>query len=149
MFSHEEMPNGSWKAARPRAPIGEGLRPLAELCLSGIRHCATGRDRCPAVCALPVLALTERSRSGRIGSLERDMRKQNDGRPSITQTSEPRHARDLPFQLEEATIAQLHEALRAGKTTLTQVVRRYIDRARAYNGVSSLLLTEDGAPVPV
>src|SRR3954466_7177185 len=55
---------------------------------------------------------------------------------------------DALFQLEEATIAQLHEAIRAGKTTLTQVVQRYIDRARAYNGVSSLLLTEDGAPVP-
>src|ERR1044072_1525257 len=52
------------------------------------------------------------------------------------------------FQLEEATIAQLHEAIRSGKTTLVQVVQRYIDRARAYNGVSSLLLTEDGAAVP-
>src|SRR3954470_4993243 len=142
------MPNGSWKAARPRAPIGEGLRPLAELCSSGIRYCASGRVRCPAVCALPALALTEWSRSGRIGSLERDMREQNNDRPSITQTSEPRNARDLAFQLEEATIVQLHEAIRAGRTTLTQVVRTYLDRARAYNGVSSLLLTEDGAPVP-
>ena len=52
------------------------------------------------------------------------------------------------FQLEEATIADLHAAIRAGKITLVQVVQRYIDRARAYNGVSSLLLTEDGAPVP-
>jgi amidase len=57
-------------------------------------------------------------------------------------------AEDAPFQLEEATIAQLHEAIRGGKTTLTQIVQRYIDRARAYNGVSSLLLTEDGTRVP-
>src|SRR3954452_8197412 len=77
------------------------------------------------------------------------MHGQNNGRPSITETSEPTNASDALFQLEEATIAQLHEAIRAGRTTLTQVVQRYIDRARAYNGVSSLLLTEDGAPVPV
>src|SRR6202034_3935917 len=38
--------------------------------------------------------------------------------------------------------------IRAGKTTVVQVVQRYIDRARAYNGVASLLLTEDGKPVP-
>ena len=53
-----------------------------------------------------------------------------------------------PFRLEEATIAQMHDAIRSGKTTVVQVVQRYIDRARAYNGVSSLLLTEDGASVP-
>src|ERR1700679_3860556 len=52
------------------------------------------------------------------------------------------------FQLEEATIADLHDAIRAGKTTVVQVVQKYIDRARAYNGVASLLLTEDGADVP-
>src|SRR6266404_5218724 len=51
------------------------------------------------------------------------------------------------FHLEEATIADLHEAIRAGKTTLVEVVQGYIDRARAYNGVACLLLTEDGANV--
>lgn len=56
--------------------------------------------------------------------------------------------KNAPFQLEEATIADLHAAIRAGKTTLVQVVRQYIDRARAYNGVASLLLTEDGGAVP-
>ncbi|MBC7582178.1 MAG: amidase, partial [Tardiphaga sp.] len=55
---------------------------------------------------------------------------------------------DTAFQLEEATIAELHDAIRAGKTTLVKVVQHYIDRARAYNGVASMLLTEDGAPVP-
>src|SRR3981189_3874703 len=58
------------------------------------------------------------------------------------------NATDAPFQLEEATITELHDAIRAGKTTVVQVVQCYIDRARAYNGVASLLLTEDGAPVP-
>src|SRR3984957_3116876 len=55
---------------------------------------------------------------------------------------------ETAFRLEEATISELHEAIRAGKTTLVEVVQRYIDRARAYNGVACLLLTEDGANVP-
>ncbi|MDA9545619.1 hypothetical protein ACM43_14485 [Bradyrhizobium sp. CCBAU 45321] len=53
-----------------------------------------------------------------------------------------------PFQIEEATIADLHDAIRSGRTTVVQVVQAYIDRAKAYNGVCSLLVTEDGAPVP-
>ena len=52
------------------------------------------------------------------------------------------------FRLEEATIDDLHRAIRAGETTLVAVVQHYIDRARAYNGVASVLVTEDGAPVP-
>jgi amidase len=55
---------------------------------------------------------------------------------------------DTKFQLEEATIEELHAAIRSGKTTLVKIVQHYIDRARAYNGVCSLLLTEDGKPVP-
>ena len=53
-----------------------------------------------------------------------------------------------PFRLEEATIAELHQAIRDGRTTCVDVVRRYIDRVRAYNGVASMLVTSDGAPVP-
>ncbi len=52
------------------------------------------------------------------------------------------------FRLEEATIHGLHEAIRAGRTTCVAIVQRYIERARAFNGVSSALLTKDGAPVP-
>ena len=52
------------------------------------------------------------------------------------------------FHLEEATIAELHAAIKAGQTTCVEIVQHYIDRARAYNGVASLLVTEDGAPVP-
>ena len=57
--------------------------------------------------------------------------------------------RDKPtsFQLVEATIDQLHAAIQAGDTTCVAVVEEYISRARAYNGVSSVLVTEDGAPV--
>lgn len=53
-----------------------------------------------------------------------------------------------PFQLEEATIAELHQAIRDGRTTCVDVVRRYIERVRAYNGVASMLVTKDGAPIP-
>ena len=41
------------------------------------------------------------------------------------------------FRLEEATIADLHAAIRSGATTVVAVVQRYIARVRAYNGVAS------------
>ncbi len=57
-------------------------------------------------------------------------------------------AGDRPFRLEEATIEDLHVAIRGGQTSCVAVVQHYLDRARTYNGVCSLLVTEDGAPVP-
>src|ERR687888_794683 len=54
---------------------------------------------------------------------------------------------EKPFRLEEATIDELHEAIKAGLATCVAVVQHYIDRARAYNGVCSALVTEDGASV--
>ena len=62
-------------------------------------------------------------------------------------TAQPRPQGE-PFRLEEATIEQLHAAIRAGRTTVVAVVQQYIDRVRAYNGVASLLVTVDGAAVP-
>src|SRR6266851_10410834 len=53
----------------------------------------------------------------------------------------------MPFRLEEATIDELHAAIKAGAITCVQIVQHYIDRARAYNGVASALVTEDGKPV--
>jgi amidase len=53
-----------------------------------------------------------------------------------------------PFRLEEATIDELHAAIRAGEITCVQVVEHYVARARAYNGVASVLVSHDGAPVP-
>ena len=52
------------------------------------------------------------------------------------------------FQLEEATIADLHAAIREGRTTVTAVVQGYLARVRAYNGVASMLVTQDGGPAP-
>jgi Asp-tRNA(Asn)/Glu-tRNA(Gln) amidotransferase A subunit family amidase len=56
-------------------------------------------------------------------------------------------AQTKPFQLEEATIDDLHRAIQAGETTVTAVVQNYLARVRAYNGVASMLVTNDGAPV--
>ena len=52
-----------------------------------------------------------------------------------------------PFQLEEATIDELHDAIRTGRTTCVAVVRHYLARVRAFNGVASMLVTADGAEV--
>jgi len=54
---------------------------------------------------------------------------------------------DKPFRVEEATIAELHQAIREGRTTCVEVVKQYIERVRAYNGVASMLVTKDGAPI--
>ena len=54
---------------------------------------------------------------------------------------------DRSFRLEEATIGQLHAAIRAGETTCVAVVEHYLARVRAYNGVASALVTADGASV--
>ncbi|MGI8930958.1 MAG: hypothetical protein ACR2FK_01055, partial [Sphingomicrobium sp.] len=57
-------------------------------------------------------------------------------------------ATDTAFQLEEATIEDLYRAIRAGQTTCSAVVRHYLARVRAFNGPCSMLVTEDGAPIP-
>ena len=48
----------------------------------------------------------------------------------------------------EATIEELHAAIKAGQTTCVDIVQAYLDRVIAYNGVASMLVTEDGTPVP-
>ena len=55
---------------------------------------------------------------------------------------------DKPFRVEEATIAELHQAIGDGRTTCVEVVKQYIERVRAYNGVASMLVTKDGEPIP-
>jgi Asp-tRNA(Asn)/Glu-tRNA(Gln) amidotransferase A subunit family amidase len=51
------------------------------------------------------------------------------------------------FRLEEATIDDLHRAIRAGEATCVSIVEHYLKRVRAFNGVASMLVTADGAPV--
>ena len=51
------------------------------------------------------------------------------------------------FRIEEATIGEIHRAIRQGETTCVQVVEAYVERARAYNGICTRLVTADGGPV--
>jgi amidase len=53
------------------------------------------------------------------------------------------------FRVEEATIADLHRAIQHGETTCQAIVQAYVERARAYNGTCTQLVTRDGAPIPV
>ena len=57
-------------------------------------------------------------------------------------------AQAIRFEIVEATIADVHRAIQQGQSTCQQVVQAYVDRAKAYNGVSDRLVTRDGAPVP-
>lgn len=51
------------------------------------------------------------------------------------------------FEVVEASINDFHRALKEGRTTVTKVVNAYLDRVKAYNGVSSMLVTENGEEV--
>src|SRR5262245_58055035 len=51
------------------------------------------------------------------------------------------------FQIEEMSISVLHRAIQNGETTCRQVVQAYIDRAKAYNGMCTALVTPDGAKI--
>jgi hypothetical protein len=52
------------------------------------------------------------------------------------------------FHLQEATITDIHNAIQAGQITCQGLVQAYVNRAKAYNGMCTALVTEDGAPVP-
>src|SRR6476646_7593376 len=58
------------------------------------------------------------------------------------------HSQQPAFRVEEISIAGIHEAIQQGRTTCTGVVQAYLDRAKAYNGVSNYLVTADGADIP-
>jgi len=52
------------------------------------------------------------------------------------------------FDIEEITIRELHSAIQQGHTTCQGVVEAYIERAQAYNGACTALVTRDGTPIP-
>jgi amidase len=58
------------------------------------------------------------------------------------------HAQQPRFHLQEATIDDVHRAIRDGQITCRGLVQLYINRAKAYSGVADELVTRDGAPVP-
>ena len=51
------------------------------------------------------------------------------------------------LQIEEASIGDIQRAIQQGETTCMQVVEAYVERARAYNGVCTQLVTADGGRV--
>jgi Asp-tRNA(Asn)/Glu-tRNA(Gln) amidotransferase A subunit family amidase len=55
----------------------------------------------------------------------------------------------MPFRIEEATIEELHRAIRAGESTCVAVVEQHLARVRAYNGVASRLVTADASSAAV
>src|SRR5215472_4585381 len=48
------------------------------------------------------------------------------------------------FRIEEASIADIQRAVKSGQTSCRAVVQAYIDRAKAYNGTCTALVTIDG-----
>ncbi len=52
------------------------------------------------------------------------------------------------FHLEEATIDDMHRAIRDGQITCRGLIQLYINRAKAYNGVSNVLVTKNGEAIP-
>ncbi|MFT4046284.1 MAG: amidase [Solimonas sp.] len=54
---------------------------------------------------------------------------------------------DGGFRIEEATIDDIHQAIRDGRTTCRDVVQAYVDRAQVYNGICTRLVTADGKPI--
>ena len=55
--------------------------------------------------------------------------------------------RPARFRIEEATIDDMHRAIRDGRTTCHGLVQAYVGRARAYNGMCTRLVTRDGAAI--
>src|SRR5580692_2268037 len=62
--------------------------------------------------------------------------------------AEAAYSQQVGFHLEEATIDDVHRAIRDGKITCKGLIQLYINRAKAYNGVSNVLVTKDGQPIP-
>jgi amidase len=50
------------------------------------------------------------------------------------------------FIVEEASIGDIHQAINKGDATCQSIVQAYLDRAKAYNGVCTRLVTQDGKP---
>src|SRR4051812_5178285 len=64
---------------------------------------------------------------------------------TVTQAA---HAQQSRFHLQEATIDDVHRAIRTGQITCRALVQLYMNRAKVYNGVADELVTKDGTPIP-
>lgn len=54
----------------------------------------------------------------------------------------------MSFFVFEASISDLHAAIKNAEITCEQVVLQYLERVRAFNGPSSLLVTPTGDKAP-
>src|ERR1700730_5745072 len=63
-------------------------------------------------------------------------------------TVETAYSQQSRFHLQEGTIDDVHRAIQDGRITCRGLVELYLHRAKAYNGVSNVLVTKDGAPIP-
>jgi amidase len=52
------------------------------------------------------------------------------------------------FHLEEATIEDIHDAIKSGEITCKGLVQAYLERTKAYNGACTALVTDKGGPIP-
>src|ERR1041384_4137874 len=129
--------SGSWLGSGPAPSTQTGVVSSALRCIANSRN----EDRSilqtsasPIPCQMPGNGLPIGTQAG-----QACLSLPAAGEPGMT---------DQRFRVEEATIEELHQAIRAGRTTVVDIVQQYIGRARAFNGVASLLVTEDGTPVP-
>jgi amidase len=90
--------------------------------------------------ALPITAVAQNAPPTAVGTSAAD-----DTGKALTMED---NNNDKKFELVEATIEDIHEAIKAGEVTCSGLVQQYIDRAKAYNGVCNQLVTADGAPIP-
>src|ERR1700680_3934000 len=67
---------------------------------------------------------------------------------AILVAAEGAYSQQSRFRLQEATIDDIHRAIRDGQITCRGLVPLYVNRAKAYNSVSDMLVTKDGAPIP-
>jgi amidase len=66
----------------------------------------------------------------------------------LAQAPAAKDTKPFHFHLEEATIDDVHRAIREGQITCHGLVAAYVARAGAYNGVTNELVTADGKDVP-
>ena len=52
------------------------------------------------------------------------------------------------FHLEEATIEDIHDAIKSGEITCKGLVQAYLERTKASNGACTALVTDKGGPIP-
>jgi amidase len=62
--------------------------------------------------------------------------------------AEAANSQQARFHLQEATIDDVHRSIRNGQITCRGLIQLYINRAKAYNGVSNQLVTKDGETIP-